>query len=325
MPEHMDPEFLFAADDALSGARRSTLARRCGNGEVVRVRPGVYVAAAAWDQLPRWERDRLRIKAAIEKGHGQRVLVQESAAVIWGIPVIGATPDIMLLASRTSHGRRRGDLRWTERRLLAPVVQRDGVQLTSRIQTVLDMAAYLPFQRAVPAMDHVLRPDPVRMLAPLRKSDLLNTAALLPDQAKRSRARQVIDFADGRSESPGESYSRAVLYRQGFPVPELQQEFFSAGGKFLGRTDFYWSEQRLVGEFDGAVKYGRGALASAEVTALRPSWETLTQEKRREDAIRAMGVRFARWSWEDITRSPQDPDGMVQLLVRAGLPRVRRR
>lgn len=325
MPESMDPEFLFAAADALNGARRPSLAQRCGKGELVRVRPGVYVATAAWDQLPRWDRDRLRIKAAIENGHGQRVLVQESAAMVWGIPVIGATPEILLLASRTSHGRRRGDLRWTVRRLLEPVVQRDGVDLTSRAQTVLDMAAYLPFERAVPAMDHVLRPDPVRRLAALRKSELLNTAAFLPDQAKRNRAQQVIDFADGRSESPGESYSRAVLYRQGFPVPELQHEFFSAGGKFLGRTDFYWHEQRLVGEFDGAIKYGRGALTSADGTSLQPSWETLTQEKRREDAIRATGVRFIRWLWADINRSPQDPDGTIQQLARAGLPRVRRR
>lgn len=318
----MDAELLFAADG--DAQRGKPLAERCAAGELVRVRRGVYVAANQWNRIPRWERDRLRILAAIESAQGTRVLVQQSAAVIWGIPVIGTLPEILLLASTRSHGRRRGDLRWTGRKLLDPLDSHAGVELTSRAQTVIDMAAYLPFERAVPAMDHVLRPDRVRGFLPLSKDNLRGAADRLPDSAKQGRARRVIEFADARSESPGESYSRAVLHRHGFPVPELQQEFRSPGGTFLGRTDFFWREQGLVGEFDGAVKYGRSDDES-RAQSLQPSWETLTREKRREDAIRAGGVKFVRWSWADIQGSPQDPDGLVHRLVRAGLPRKRRR
>lgn len=317
----MDPELIFAADGASDRGR--PLAKRCAAGELVRVRRGVYVASAEWNRLPRWERDRLRITAAVETGRGPRVLVQQSAALIWGIPVIGASTEILLLSSQATRGRRRGDLRWTERKLLESVTQRDGADLTTRAQTVIDMAAYLPFRQAVPAMDHVLRPDPVRGFEPIGKDHLYTVAERLPDRAKHRRAVRVIDFADARAESPGESFSRAVLHGYGFAAPELQQDFHSAGGRFLGRTDFYWREQRVVGEFDGAVKYGRGATVSGAGTA--PSWETLTREKRREDAIRATGVGFVRWSWTDITDSPRNPDGLVQGLVRAGVPRNRRR
>ncbi|MET4061570.1 hypothetical protein ABIB35_003143 [Arthrobacter sp. UYP6] len=326
----MDPEFLYASDADHDGTGRRSLARKCRNGELVRVRAGVYIRAAQWQKMPKWDRDRAAISAAVDQGqgHAPRILIQQSAAVIWGLPVIGRTSEVLLLAPGSSHGRRRGNLCWTPRTLLEPTTTQDGLTLTSRAQTVLDMAARLPFERAVPAMDHMLRPDEARGFPALERDALMVLSGKLPDEAKRTRARRVISFADGRSESPGESYSRAVLHLLGFPQPELQHEFRSAGGEFLGRTDFYWKEYALVGEFDGAVKYG--AIGSSNTsgtsqqigTAVR---ETLIREKRREDAIRATGVGFVRWSWSDITKPKHDPDGLVRMLLRAGLPRKRRR
>lgn len=315
----MDPGFLFAADAEHNGTGRRSLALRCRSGELIRVRPGVYAETTVWQGLRNWERDRARITAAVAQGRGPRVLVQQSAAVMWGLPVIGGSREVMLLATDSSHGRRRGDLRWTGRQLLEPLSQLDGLLLTSRAQTVIDMAAYLPFDRAVAAMDHVLRSDPARNLPALEKDALQALAKHLPAQAKRTRAQRVIDFADSRAESPGESYSRAVMHRYGFPPPDLQYEFLSPDGRVIGRTDFYWKDQAVVGEFDGAVKYGSAADGTP------PAWETLLREKRREDAIRATGAGVVRWAWADIGKPPHDPDGMVQMLIRAGLPRSLRR
>lgn len=313
----MDPALIFSADAEAGGTDRRSLALSCRSGKLVRLRPGVYVQADDWQNLPPWERQRARIRAAVEQVPGQRILIQQSAAVIWGLPVIGESPEVLLLAIHPTHGRRRGNLRWAEPRLLEPVTTRDGVPVTSLAHTVLDMAAYLNFERAVPAMDHVLRPDPDRGLPALRKEHLRELAEHLPSHAKRLRAGRVIDFAQALSESAGESYSRAVLYRHGFPDPELQHEFLTSAGRF--RTDFYWPEHKLAGEFDGSMKYGRGKASIA------PSWDTLVREKRREDAIRATGVGFVRWSWNDIARPPQHPESLVQRLARAGLPQSRHR
>lgn len=313
----MDPTLIYSADAEANGTDRRSLALSCRSGKLVRLRPGVYLQAEDWRELSPWERERARIRAAVAQVPGQRILIQQSAAIIWGLPVMGKSPEVLLLAVHPTHGRRRGDLRWAERRLLEPATTWDGLPVTSRAHTVLDMAAYLDFERAVPAMDHVLRPDSVRGLPGLGKEHLRELAEHLPGRPKQLRARRVIDFAQALSESAGESYSRAVLCQQGFPEPELQHEFHTAAGRF--RTDFYWPGSRLVGEFDGAVKYGRGRGSTA------PSWDTLLREKRREDAIRATGVGFVRWSWNDTTRPPQHPEGLVQRLVRAGLPRSRHR
>lgn len=313
----MLPELIFAADADSFGTGRRSLALRTLAGQLVRLRAGIYVDADAWQQLPVWERERIRIRAVSQQVSGQRVLVQQSAAVIWGLPVIGTSSEVLLRASPSSHGRRRGELRWAERTLLEPLEVVEGMTLTSRAQTVVDMAAYLPFEQAVPAVDQVLRPDLVHHRPAMGKDQLQELAKRLPFMARQARAMRVIGFADPRSESAGESLSRAVLHRQGFPTPELQHEFNTSAGRF--RTDFYWKEQGLVGEFDGAVKYG------AAGSVLAPSWDTLMQEKRREDAIRETGAAVIRWSWRDIGRPPQHPESMARRLARAGLPQSRRR
>lgn len=312
----MDPDFLFASDADAHGAGRRSLALRCRSGELVRVRAGVYVHANAWHALAPWERERALARAVADRGRGTRVLIQESAAAMWGLPVIGPRTEVLLLAVPPAHARTRGDVRWAARRLLEPTVVVDGVAVTSRAQTVVDMAAYLDFERAVPAADSALRPDPARDMPPLSSSRLRELAENLPSQARRLRARRVIDFADPRSESPGESFSRAVIARLGFPPPVLQHRFDTAAGRF--RADFFWRQENLVGEFDGAVKYGRGEAPVA------PSWDTLVKEKRREDAIRATGAGLVRWSWSDLGRPGHDPESLLLRLLRAGLPRSRR-
>lgn len=316
----MSTTFLFAAEADLDGTSRRDLARKCSMGKLVRLRRGIYIHAEEWQRLAPWERERVRLAAVAGDQASGRVVIQQSAARVWRIPVIGRSTGFMLLASDATHGRSRGDLGWAERRLLEPVAVVDGISVTSRAQTVLDMSAYLPFEQAVPAMDHVLRTDHGQKLPALEKSDLRRLARQYVSLTKQTRALRVIDFADARSESPGESYSRALMYRHGLPIPDLQREFHGPDGRLLGRTDFYWEEGNLVGEFDGAVKYGPVTNGSHQAGR-----DALIQEKRREDRIRATGVGFVRWTWSETARDAAHPDGLVQLLVGSGLRRRRRR
>jgi hypothetical protein len=75
----------------------------------------------------------------------------------------------------------------------------------------------------------------------------------------------------------------------------LQWEVRAGGtGALIGRTDFGWPKRRVVGEFDGLVKYGR---------TLRPGQdpvEVLVAEKVREDALRAQDLAVVRWIWSDL-------------------------
>ena len=101
-------------------------------------------------------------------------------------------------------------------------------------------------------------------------------------------------FSDGRSESVGESRSRVLLHRWGVAPSALQFDVHRHDGSRIGRTDFAWEGRRVLGEFDGRIKYGR---------LLRPGQEAgdvVFEEKRREDAMRDEGWGVVRWVWADL-------------------------
>jgi hypothetical protein len=123
-------------------------------------------------------------------------------------------------------------------------------------------------------------------------------------------ATRAVTFADGRSESVGESRSRVLLHRLGLAPSALQRTIHSASGLFLGRADFAWEDERVVGEFDGRVKYGR---------ARRPGHDpadVVFEEKRREDAIRDEDWGVVRWTWSDLVPGTVVGDRVNRALVR---------
>ena len=101
-----------------------------------------------------------------------------------------------------------------------------------------------------------------------------------------------VRMADGRAESAGESRTRYLCYAHGLPAPELQYDVFDRAGILVGTTDFAWPEHRLLGEFDGRVKYER---------YLRPGetpGDAVFREKRREDRLcELLGWRMIRLVW----------------------------
>lgn len=103
-----------------------------------------------------------------------------------------------------------------------------------------------------------------------------------------TRARDLLAFRDGRSESPAESISRLRFREWGLPQPDLQYVFHIDG--HVDRVDFYWPQFGVVGECDGYVKYAEGE------EGRRALW----REKKREDRIRSVVRAFIRWTWDDL-------------------------
>jgi len=123
------------------------------------------------------------------------------------------------------------------------------------------------------------------------------------------RGRLAIRLADPRAESPGESVTRVQFHRFGIPMPELQYRVVDHGGSLLGISDFYWGEQRHLGEFDGKIKYQR---------LLRPNEtasECVIREKKREDAMRADLRGMSRFVWSEVM--PQRASRTMTDLARA--------
>lgn len=142
---------------------------------------------------------------------------------------------------------------------------------------------------------------------------------LLRTGAQRTRFDAQWQFADARSESAGESLSRAIIHEEGFVVPDLQYAVLNSAGVLVGRTDFYWEAIRLTAEFDGLTKYtGRLARPGADGPA---GQDALIREKRREDAIRREGHGMARWIWADLFNRRR----LVAILEQHNVPRRDRR
>src|SRR5690606_30204176 len=87
------------------------------------------------------------------------------------------------------------------------------------------------------------------------RQGLLTTFEQMRDWPGARAAGRVVSFADGRSESVGESRHRVQLDRIGLPAPELQVVIPGAARE--DRVDFFFRDCATVGEFDGREKYGR--------------------------------------------------------------------
>ena len=310
------PPLLLSRDRLLHGFSPNDLAKSVKAGSMVRVRHGVYTDGPAWRELKPWEQYRLRIQAAAETFQKPTVFARRSAASVWGIPTIGQHHPVQALTLKNDGGRSRaGVSRHFAARKDLQVVQREGLLVTDRLRTVLDLAAFLPFAEAVVSLDHVLRPDIVRQLPALTKAELQAGIGPMYSAAAGRRIRAAIEFADPASGSAGESLSRALIHVAGFEVPVLQQKFSDAAG-LVGYTDFYWKQSRVVGEFDGEEKYLKPELLKG-----RTASQAVVAEKTRENRIRAMGVNVVRWDWGDL----MEAGTLERKLAAAGVARRRTR
>ncbi|MCA0144511.1 hypothetical protein [Blastococcus sp. LR1] len=287
MSEPPVPVPVILRRDALAdGWDDDELARTVRAGGLVRVRRGAYAEDAATGV----HQHALLVRATVPQLRRTAVVSHQSAAVLLGLPLWNVPLDRVHVTRPpgTSTARTAVLCGHVARLRDDEVVQVAGVAVTDAVRTVLDLARSLPHETAVVAIDAALHQGLVtHETLRARLFDVVGS----PGSRAAARA---IAFADARSESVGESRSRVVLARWKLPVPELQFEVRSPAGLLVARTDFAWPEDRLVGEFDGRVKYGR---------LRRPgesAGDAVHREKLREDAIRDERWGVLRWGWADL-------------------------
>ena len=106
------------------------------------------------------------------------------------------------------------------------------------------------------------------------------------------RAVRAVELADGRAESPLETRGRLRIIGAGLPTPELQVEI-RVGGRLVAVVDGWFDDAAVAVEFDGRVKY-------TDPWRDRSPGQVLWEEKRREDALRALDVRVVRIADADV-------------------------
>ncbi len=262
----------------------------------MRLRPGRYRPAIPTDRLvpaawPEGEAERRHLQllsAALPLAAGT-VASHLSAGVLHGLPVPHEELQrITTLRGGSGHGTRR-DTRWTRRARLptSDVTTVQGIPVTTLARTVADLARTLPFPDAVAVADAALR----RGSETAEDARLRFLEQLRHRQSGNALARRALVFADFRAESPGESRCRASFALAGVPIPQLQYEVY-ADGRLLGRADFAWPEQRLLGEYDGIGKYD--ALVGGDTA------RAIRQEKAREGRIFQLGWNTIRFTHTDL-------------------------
>ena len=300
-PGRTIPGVVLRAEAVAAGYSADEIRRLCRSGAWVRLAAGAYVVGPNGGTLTDDERHRALAAAVLPRLPGAPVLSHLSAAAVHGLPWWGA-PRRLVDVTRASPSRAHlGPLvhSRTARLTARDIVVSSGLAVTSATRTVFDVGRTCSFEEALVVTDAALQ----RGLVTRRE---LSEASMRWQSLPGSRsASRVIAFADGRSESVGESRSRVMFARAALPPPDLQYAVRDVRGREVARVDFAFPDRKVVGEFDGAVKYGRFVPSGST------PGDVVFREKVREDAIRAAGWSVVRWTWADLDR-PRDALNRMQ-------------
>jgi hypothetical protein len=297
----------FTRTDALRvGLDDNAIRRALKVGLWTRVRWGVYTFTDLWTDQDAAERHLAAARSVARKLGPAVALSHVSAALDHGLTVWDADLSLVHVtrldggAGRTESGVQHHEGFCAG----AEVVEKDGYLLVTPARAALESAALLSTEAAVAALDSGLH------LKQFSIDALDETFGLMQHWPDTLHLQFAVRFADARAESVGESRARYLCYRHGLPAPELQFHVYDERGSLAGITDMVWEEHRLLGEFDGKVKYGRLLRAGEQ------PGDAVFREKRREDELRRLtGFSMVRLAWADLYNGAETA-GRIRALMR---------
>ncbi|MGW6173846.1 endonuclease domain-containing protein [Arthrobacter sp. NPDC055138] len=189
----------------------------------------------------------------------------------------------------------------------------DGVFLTTRARTWLDLAAGLDLDDLVVIADHLLRiprPEFDGRLEPFATKDELHALLFLhPGKSGRRNALEALALARVGADSPPETRLRLAMLRAGFPEPEVNRPIIDRDGNALHGPDLSLPEYRIAIEYDGEGHSDSGQIArdiEREERARAADWDEVRISKRHmaNGARRAVekiavALRARGWRQED--------------------------
>lgn len=275
-----------------------------------RVHHGWYIPQALWDGLF-WEQQHLAHVMAVVNDAQEPgpVAARESAAVVHGLPLYRYRPDRVhvicaadeRVSSTADVMRHYGPLEPSD------ITSVNGIRCTSLARTVVDVARTCKLETAVACADAALRQVAVTGSDPFAydanaaerlRREMKEVMSRMPRASGIRIARWVVDFADGRAQSVGESVSRLRLVQLGFRVPRLQVRIDGPEGRFYVvdiDAEHWWVE------FDGNDKYLDPRLREG-----RSADQVVVAEKKREDWIRAVSGRMTVHLGDEHIATPEE-------------------
>jgi hypothetical protein len=299
----------FTRADALRVGLDDNAIRRALKARLwTRVRWGVYTFTDLWSEQDAVTRHLAAARSVARKLGPAVALSHVSAALDHGLTVWDADLSLVHVTRLDGGaGRIESGVQHHEGFCAASEVrEKDGYLIVQPVRAALEAAGLMSAEAAVATLDSGLH------LRQFGTEELDEAFALMQHWPDTLHLQLAVRFADRRSESVGESRARYLCYTHGLPAPELQFPVYDERGALAGITDMAWEEHRLLGEFDGKVKYGR---------LLRPGEEpgdAVFREKRREDELRRLtGFSMVRLTWADLYRGAETAARIRALMRRA--------
>lgn len=237
-----NPLLFTRAEAHAVGVTRSTLERHVRVGDIHRVLHGVYAARPVHALAER--------ARALARTRPDVILCRATAAAVLGVDLLppGADPlrwPVEAYVPRGAAPVRRPLVRGLQAFIdPAEIVEADGVRLTSPTRIAADMGRYEPRLMGVAAVDALLHARLVGL------ADLWRCREAIAGQRNAARLQAVLEVADGRAESRGESWLRVRLHDAGMTMFE-PQVVVMAGGRFVARLDLGDKRRRVGVEYDG--------------------------------------------------------------------------
>jgi len=278
-------------------------------GVWVRVRRGAYTFRDIWDAEDVAGRHAILSRAVI-RSLGDRVALSHVSAAVehgcatWGVDLTR----VHVTRLDGGAGRTEKDVVHHEGRCLDDdVVHKHSLVLTHPARACIETATLGSVEAGLVTADSMIH------LGHVTSDELGSRFRAMERWPATRKVHLVLGLADGRAESPGETRSRFLCWASGLAAPQLQFHVFDQHGRLVGITDFAWPEHRLLGEFDGKVKYGR-LLSPGE----KPE-DVVFREKRREDLLREVtSYAMIRLTWADLHRPAQTVARFRRLMRLAG-------
>lgn len=276
-----------------AGLTAADVRRLLADRRITRLHRGWYAARHVDGDL---DRHRLRVEALLQEYAGTALATGVSALVRLGLPTY--RPDLhrvhLTLLDPAMYRHRKPDL------LVAGADREAGLSPT-RLGTVHPALA-LAETGLAGAREFLVPSDAALARRLVDREELGRAVAVRSGRRGVAGLRAVLDWCDGRHESPGETLASYVLRMLGhelepqYAVPDTGT--WTPGGRGY-RADFRIVGTRVLVEFDGRQKYAQA--------------QDLWDEKRREDRIRSLGWEVVRLTWADL----RDPATVRRRIERA--------
>ena len=290
-----------------AGLSERQLHSLAGSGQLVKVRRGVYATSSV---MARAETDpglrhALDVVAVRETRGGKGVASHHSAAQLLRLSLLYVPPpgNVTLTVppgTRVSDYARTGVICHAAHVPNEHVTKLYGIPATTAARTVVDIARTASFMEGVVAADSALYERHTS------KTELRRVLVRYDRWPGISRARQVVEFADGLAESAFESCARVVFHEQQLPPPELQVHISGRDRTVIARVDFFWRRYSVIAEADGLLKYDSGERAIAEL--------------KRDRLLREAGYEVIHFTWQELFSDPVRVAGRIRATFERAMP-----